>query len=230
MIFLINSEPLLRDKQHALDIQDLQGLWKPHYRIGNRTVFSGFYSRIDQVFIIWGLISATIFITAQYLPISWSQQAIVWSLLTMIGTGIMAKFTWFWARVERLQWVVLWWIGLMLAGIALTDLSIFLGWGYLLIRLCPFWLALNAVGYCVTGWGMRSRTFLITGIFHCLGIAILPLCPGLQFLATGVITGLSLLLLAQWQWDMRPPIKYDVLTPEQQQFNQTQHWQRQQAG
>lgn len=227
MIFWINSEPLLRNKQHALDIQDLQGLWQPRYRLGSRTIFAGLYSRIDQVFMIWGLISAIIFVTAQFMPISWSQQAVFWSLLTLIGTAVMVRFTWFWARVEQLRWVVLCWTALMLVGLALTDLSIFLGWGNLLIRLCPLWLSLNAIGYLATGWGMRSRTFLVTGLFHLLGITVLPYCAGFQFLATGVVTALSLLLLAQWQWDMRLPIEYSVLTPEQKQFNQLQHQQRQ---
>jgi hypothetical protein len=39
----------------------------------------------------------------------------------------------------------------------------------------------------------------------------------------------SLLLLAEWQWDMRPPIDYVLLTAEQKQFNHEQYQLRQLA-
>ena len=104
---------------------------------------------------------------------------------------------------------------MMLAGLAITDLSIFLGWGEVLMRLCPMWLGLVAFCYLWTGVEMRSRTFFLTGIIHLLAILILPLVEGWQFLTTGIVMGLSVLLLAEFRWDMQHKIDWDLLTPEQ---------------
>jgi hypothetical protein len=227
MTFLTLSQPILRDKQEDLDYQDLQGIWRISGKIGNIRLISGFYTRIDQVFIIWGLICAAIFSTAQFLPVSWATQAILWTTLTVIGMAIMTGFTWFWVRVERLRWLIYAWVILMLSGVVLTDLGVFLGWGQVLMRLCPLWLGLSAVGYLITAWAVKSRTFVITAAIHVLGILLLPYCGGKQFLATGLVMGISLLLLAELQWEMRPPINSDVLTPEQKQFNKEQHFRRQ---
>ncbi len=227
MTFMTLPKPLLRNKQEDLDYQDLQGIWRISGKIGNIRFISGFYTRIDQVFIVWGIICAGMFITAQYLPISWTTQAIVWTTFTGIGTAIMIAFTWFWVSVERLRWLIYAWVGLMLGGVLLTDLGIFLGWGQVLMRLCPLWLGLSAIGYVITAWAVRSRTFLITAVIHLFGILLLSYCGGKQFLATGLIMGMSLLLLAELQWEMRPPINYDVLTSEQKEFNQQQHLLRQ---
>jgi hypothetical protein len=227
MTFLHSAQSLLQTKQEALDFQDLQGLWRISWQIGGKTLFCGFYTRIDQVFILWGLITATIFITAQFLTVSWSQQAIFWSVLTLMGTVAMVVLTHFWVRVERLVWVLYKWVILMLGGVIITDLSIVLGWGEVLIRLCPLWLGLSAFGYIGTGIGLRSRALIKAGLVHGLGIAILPYVGAWQFLATGLVMACSLLLLAELQWDMRRPIDYAVLTPQQKQFNQQQHQKRQ---
>ncbi|MEO1183925.1 MAG: hypothetical protein AAFX46_04020, partial [Cyanobacteria bacterium J06636_27] len=119
------------------------------------------------------------------------------------------------------------WVTLILGGVVLTDLGIFLGWGQVLISLCPLWLGLSAVGYLITAWAVKSRTFVITAAIHLLGIALLPYCAGKQFLITGLVMGISLLLLAELQWEMRPPINYDLLTPEQKEFNRQQYLLRQ---
>ncbi|MBV9387196.1 MAG: hypothetical protein JOZ78_12295 [Chroococcidiopsidaceae cyanobacterium CP_BM_ER_R8_30] len=227
MSFFNSSEPLLRDKQQELDFQDLQGLWRFRCKIGNVTLFSRFYSRIDQTFVLWGLISSSIFVTAQFLPVSWTTQAILWSALTLVGTASMVALTWYWVSVERLRWVIYCWVILMLFGLVLTDLGIFLSWGEVLMRLCPLWLALSALGYLFTGLGMRSRTFIFVGVIHLLGIAILPYVAAWCFLTTGLIMTATLLPLAEWQWDMRPPINYAYLTAEQKQFNCKQHQLRQ---
>ena len=76
MTFFNLSEPVFRRKQHALDFQDRQGLLQFKLGIKNRTLFSAIYTRIDQVFVVWGLISAIIFFTAQLSPIDWITQAI----------------------------------------------------------------------------------------------------------------------------------------------------------
>jgi hypothetical protein len=221
------SQPLLSEKQEALDFQDLQGIWHINWKISDRTLYSASYTRVDQVFIVWGLIATTIFTTAQFLPISWTTQAIFWSTLTLVGTISAIALTWFWVSVERLRWVIYGWTILMLGGLALTDGGIFCGWGEVLLNLCPLWLGLSAVGYLFTGVGVRSRALLLAGSVHLLGIVVLPYVAPWQFLTTGSVMGLSLLLLAQMQWDMRSPIAYDLLTPEQQQFNQQQQQKRQ---
>lgn len=227
MTFFNPTEPILRSKQEALDYQDRQGLLRIHIEVGEKTLISVFYTRIDQVFILWGLISATIFITAQFLPISWVIQAGCWTALTLVGTIAMVILTHFWVKVEHLQWILYCWVTLMLAGVVLTDLSIFLSWGEILMRLCPLWLGLSALGYFCTGLGMRSRAFSLAGMIHLLGIVILPYVGSLQFLSTGIVMALSLLVFAEVQWDMRPPIKYNLLTLEQKQFNEEQYQLRQ---
>lgn len=228
MNFLNPAEPILRRKQEALDFQDRQGLLQLKLRIKNKTLFSTIYTRIDQVFVLWGLISALIFITAQFTPISWITQAIFWSVLTVIGTAVMVILTHFWVKVERLRWVLYAWVVLMLGGVLVTDLGIFCGWGQVLMHLSDLWLGLSAIGYFCTGVGLRSRAFIVAGIFHLLGIAVLPYFIGWQFLTTGLIMTASLLVFAESQWDMRPPIKnYALLTPEQKEFNQEQYLLRQ---
>jgi hypothetical protein len=227
MTFFNSTEPIIRSKQEALDFQDRKGLLRIHIELGDKTLVSALYTRIDQVFIIWGLISAIIFITAQFLPLSWMIQAGFWTVLTLIGTIAMVCLTNFWVKVERLQWILYFWVSLMLGGVIVTDLSIFLGWGQILMRLCPLWLGLSAIGYLGTGLGMRSRAFILAGLLHLLGITILPYVGSLQFLATGIVMAVSLLLFAEVQWDMRPPIKYSLLTPDQRQFNQKQYQLRQ---
>jgi hypothetical protein len=227
MTFFNPSEPIIRSKQEALDFQDRQGLLSLDIKLGDKTLISVFYTRIDQVFILWGLISAAIFITAQFAPISWVIQAGLWSVLTLIGTMGMVVLTHFWVKVERLRWVLYFWVILMLTGVVLTDLSIFLSWGPILMRLCPMWMGLSALGYFGTGVGMRSRAFTLASIVHLLGIAVLPYLGGWQFLSTGIVMAASLLMFAGVQWDMRPPIEYNLLTREQKQFNEKQYQLRQ---
>ncbi len=227
MSFFNSAEPIIRSKQEALDVQDLEGLLRLHFHIGNLTLFSRFYTRIDQVFVLWGLISAAIFITAQFLPLSWNLQAVLWSVLSLLGTLGMVVLTEYWVKVERLTWLVCCWAILMVGGLVVTDLSIFLGWGEVLIRLCPLWLGLCSLGYFFTGFGLRSRAFFLASLIHLLGIDILPYVGGWQFLATGIIMASSLMVFAEIQWDMRPLIDSDFLTPKQKQFNYKQHQLRQ---
>ena len=223
MTFFNPTEPIIRSKQEALDFQDRQGLLRLHLRIGHKTLISAFYTRIDQVFVLWGLICATIFVTAQFAPISWLIQAGFWSMLTLLGTVGMVVLTHFWVKVERLRWVLYSWIMLMLTGVVLTDLSIFLSWGEILMRLCPMWLGLSALGYFCTGIGMRSRAFILAGLVHLVGILVLPYVGGWQCLTTGLMMAVNLLMFAEVQWDMRPPISYEMLTLEQKRFNEEQY-------
>ncbi len=226
MSFFNVDEPLIRSKQEALDIQDLQGLLRIHWRIGSVKLFSALYTRIDQIFVVWGWITGVIFVTAQFLPLSWHLQAVVWSVLTLAGVLTMSTLAWFWVRVEQLCWVVYVWAALMLIGLGVTDGGIFLGWGQVLSHLCPLWLGLSAIGYFCTGWGLRSRTFLLAGLIHLLGIVVLPYSGSWPFVTTGVVIAGTLLFLAEVQWDMRPPSATAILTAEQQQFNFAQYQRR----
>jgi len=201
MTFFNPNVPLLCQKPGALDFPDVPGLWRFHWQIGNFTLFSRFYTRLDQACIVWGLISTVIFAIAQFFPISWVTQAIWWSVLSVIGTVAMIALTPSWLRVEGLGWILDSWIFLMLLGVVITDLGIFLNWGTVLMYLCPLWLGLVAIGYVCTGVGMRSRTLILMGLVHLLSIGILPYVGSWQFLTTGIIMGGSVLLLAEFQWD-----------------------------
>jgi hypothetical protein len=228
MLLFNQTEPIFRRKQKDLDVQDLTGLLRLELQVRRRKLLHRFYTRIDQVFVLWGLVSAAIFLTAQFAPLSWTLQAWLWSGLTLVATGTMIWLTFFWVRVERLQWILLLWSGLMITGVVVTDLGIFLGIGQVLMHLCDLWLGLCAVGYMGTGWGARSRAFLLAGTIHLVGMLLLPYVLGWQFLTTALIMASSLLVFAETQWDMRPPIEdYALLSPEQRQFNQQQQQRRQ---
>ena len=199
--FFNQEIPLLKRKQSAYAIEDLPGLWRLHWQLGQITVFSTFYTRIDQACLLWGIISAIIFLTAQFAAIDWATQAFFWSGLTLLGTGAMIKLSESWTTIEPLNHIISAWIVLILAGLVLTDLSIFLGWAPILTQLPFLWLALNALGYLYTGVKMRSRAFLLICLVHLLAIATLSYVGVWQFLETGVVIGLSAVLLAELQWD-----------------------------
>lgn len=227
MTVSFSHQPILRPKQESLDIQDLQGAWQINWQIRDNTIFSTIYTRIDQVFVIWGAIALLMFWVAQFFPVSWTLQAYVWSVLTLIGVISMLILTHFWARVERLVWLVYTWSALMLMGILLTDMGIFFHYGIVLINLCPLWLTISGVGYLVTGFGVKSRTFLGLAAIHFVSIFCVQHYLAWQFLITGAAIGGSLLVLAQIQWDMRSPIEYAVLSQEQKAFNLQQQKLRQ---
>ncbi|HAC62468.1 MAG TPA: hypothetical protein DCF68_02755 [Cyanothece sp. UBA12306] len=206
------SELTISFKQKELNIEDLWGLFQRYGRLGQKTIFNRFYTRIDQAFILWGMITAIIFITAHFFPISWHFQAILWSIITIIGSILMALLTYFWAKLEHLRWVIYLWIGLMLFGLGITDLGIFGNFSVILINLCPIWLGLTAIGYIIMGFGMGSQTFIMSGLFHSLGLLVLPYFTQWQFLITGsIITG-CLLILAELQWDMRSTYNLEYLS------------------
>ncbi|MDY6781579.1 MAG: hypothetical protein SW833_03330 [Cyanobacteriota bacterium] len=228
MKFFHPTEPIFRRKQEALDVQDLKGLLQLHLQIQEKKLVSLLYTRIDQVFVLWGLICAAIFFTAQFAPISWTAQAIFWSVLSVAGCIGMSVLTNFWVKIEHLRWVLYGWVALMLIGVVVTDLGIFLGWGWVLMNLCNLWLVLSALGYIFTGIGMRSRAFILAAIVHIAAIFLLPYVAGYQFLATGIAMTATLLIFAETQWDMRPPLEEnDRLTAKQQQFNKEQYKLRQ---
>ncbi|WP_199320503.1 hypothetical protein [Leptolyngbya sp. FACHB-261] len=204
----------MRTKQAVLSRQpnqDRWGLWQVHWQLGEITVFSSFYTPTDLACLLWGIITVAIFVTAQFLPLSWNIQAILWTALTLAGTIAMVNLTQAWVKVKRLSWVLHAWVALMLFGLILTDLSIFLCWGQVLTRLCPLWLGLSALGYFLTSLELRSRVFLLAGFIHLVGILALPYLSSLQYLSTGIFMAISLLLLAEFVWDIRLPIELQQL-------------------
>lgn len=214
--------PLLRAKQAELDVQDLCGLLQIHWQLGTVKLRSALYTRVDQALLLWGAIAFAIFATAQFSPLSWVLQAYLWSALAAAGAIATVTLTWFWARVERLAWIVYLWVALVVAGVVLTDLGIFCGWGLVLVNLCPLWLGLAALGYALTGLGLRSRTFGCIGGIHALAIALLPGAIAWQFLFAGLVLGGCLLVLSELQWDMRAPVESPVLTDTEREFNRQQ--------
>ncbi|MBW4617142.1 MAG: hypothetical protein KME21_28635 [Desmonostoc vinosum HA7617-LM4] len=201
MSFFNYSKPPLRRKQPIVAIPELEGLLYINWHIGKITLYSTFYTRIDQACILWSLLIITMFITAQFVSVSWSLQATLWSILSCIGIVAMVTWSWDWVKLKHISWVLYCWIVLMLFGLILTNLSIFIGWGEILPYLCPLWLGLSTLGYLCTGLALRSRALILTGIFHLLGILILPYIGAWQFLTTGIVMVVCLLVLAEFQWD-----------------------------
>ncbi len=119
------------------------------------------------------------------------------------------------------------WGLLAISGVVITDLAIFQGLPLILINLCPLWLGLSAVGYILTGIGLRSRALLLCGLAHAGAIFLLPYFMAWQFIFTGLVMKACLILLAELQWELRPPIDSAWLSPEQKEFNRRQQQLRQ---
>jgi hypothetical protein len=227
MTFFNSQEPLFRKKQEELDFQDRKGSLSLSYQLQGLNLSLGTYTRIDQVFLVWGVLCGVMFATAQFLPISWQTQAVIWSIVSIVGTLATIVLTHFWVKVERLAWALYFWVVLVFVGVTVTDLAIFCSWGQVLLNLCPIWLTITGIGYLGTGIGTRSRSLCLASLVHFLAIAVLPHFPAFPFLTTGIVMTLTCLVFAQIQWDMRSPIDYAMLTAEQKQFNNLQHQLRQ---
>lgn len=193
--------PVVARKQSAFAICDLPGLWRVHWQINQRVILSTFYTRHDQACLLWAAVSALIFLTAQFIPLSWLAQAAIATGLTVICAGAMVALTFRFTVAEQLSWVLYGWSLLMLVGTVITDLSLLLGWGTVLGHLCSLWLGISGVGYLITGLGMRSRAFLLIAAVHFLTIYLLPTIGAWQPLATGMVISGSALLIAEIQWD-----------------------------
>lgn len=223
MAFFNPTQPIFRRKQQVSTAPDLEGIARVQIKIKQKTLLSLFYTRIDRVFAIWALLSACIFFTAQFSPIDWVAQATLWSILSIVGSLMMAALTAVWVRGEQLRWLLYSWAALMLGGTIATDLAIAFSWGWVLMNLCSFWLGLIALGYALTALGMRSRAFVLACIIHLLGIVLLPWVGGFQFLTTGLILAVTLLLFAEMQWDMYlPRMRQEAIAVQQSPSNRPQ--------
>lgn len=192
---------IITRKESAFAIDDLPGLWRIHWQINQRVILSTFYTRHDQACLLWAVVAGMIFAAAQFLPISWTTQAMIATVLTLVAVLGMMRLTWRFTREEHIVWILYSWVFLMLTGTVITDLSVFLGWGEVLIRICPLWLGLSAVGYFLTGLGMQSRTFIGVSILHLLTVFLLPYVGIWKPLVTGILIGGTVLLIAELQWD-----------------------------
>lgn len=201
MSFFNSDVPIIAKKQSAFSICDLPGLWRVHWQIKQRVILSTFYTRHDQACLLWAVVSALIFLVAQFVKLNWLIQAVIASGLTVFCVIAMIALTFQFSAKERLIWVLYGWGLLMLVGTVTTDLSLFLGWGIVLGNLCSLWLGISGVGYLITGWQMRSRAFMLIAAVHFLAIQILPAVGPWQPLTTGLVISGCALLIAEIQWD-----------------------------
>lgn len=211
MSFFNPNQSVLEHKQLIWTSEELEEMRCIELKFSPQIHLSGIYTCIDQAFVIWGLISAIIFITAQFSPLNWLNQAIIWSILTIVGTLAMIKLTFYWVKFQKLEWLVYLWSVLMLTGLIITDLGIFYGWSWVLVNLCPLWLLLSAIGYLGTGFAVRSRALFLAAFIHAIAILFLPMVISWQFLFTGLIMTSNLLLYAEKQWDRVLPSDFDSI-------------------
>jgi hypothetical protein len=162
-----------------------------------------YYTRLDQALVLWGCVSAVIFLTAQFSSLTWTVQALAWSILTLMAIPLTFWLTWTWASFKQLRWVVVFWSLLLLSGICLTNYGIFRGSGVILMNLCSGWLGLCALGYWFTGVGLQAIALTLIGFVHLGAIPLLALFPEVQFSVTGMVMALCLWVLAAWQWEHR---------------------------
>lgn len=210
MSFFNIETPIFTPKQSAFEIAEMPGLWRVHWQVNDRVIYSSFYTRHDQACLLWGAISALIFITAQFLPWSWVTQTVIATTLTLVGVVGTVGLTWRFALVERLSWVLGSWATLMLLGTIATYQGMFGGWTWILPQICSFWLGLSAIGYLVTGFGMRSRLFLLLSLIHLLAIGLLPYFPAWQPLLAGLVISGSAFSIAEFQWDANGVCGYQL--------------------
>ncbi|MFM7425952.1 MAG: hypothetical protein ACKO7W_13335 [Elainella sp.] len=211
MAFFNPEIPLLSRKPAAGDLSATAQVWRVQCQVGAFTLWSAFYTRHDQACLNWGLLTASIFAIAQFVPLSWITQAIMASALTGLGCGAMAWLTWRYTAVEQLAWILYSWLGLMLLGTVITDLSLWCSWSRIVMEICPLWLGICDVGYLITGLGMRSRLILLCSGLHILTIGLLPYVGGWQPLLTGLVISGSALVLAELQWDSNGVCNYRTL-------------------
>ena len=188
-------------KQSLVDPVDLHGVIKIQFGDSDHALISTYLTRLDQALLAWGIATAAIFLVAQFNLLDWPTQAILWSALSGLVIVISGRLTWFWVTTRNQRWIVYGWSLLVIAGLFLTDYSIWSGWGFVLRHLCALWLALSAMGYTITGIGIKAPALILLGIIHACAIPILTLLPSHQFLLTGIVMSVSLFFLAAFHWE-----------------------------
>lgn len=211
MAFFNSEVPLISRKQPVANVPVSPNVRYVQWNLGFTVLWSSFYTRHDLACLSWGVLTASIFAVAQFLPLSWITQAMITSVLTGLGSFGMACLAWRYTNVEKLAWILYTWLTLMLIGTIVTDLSVWYGWGVILMKLCPLWLGLCGIGYLITGLGMRSRLILICGAIHLLAIGLLPFVGPWQILLTGIVISGCVIALAELQWDSNGVCNYQSL-------------------
>jgi hypothetical protein len=214
MAFFNTEVPILTRKPPVLEAPPSPEIWQVQWQLHSHLRWSSFYTRHDQACLIWGAITALIFSIAQFLPLSWTTQALIATSLTALGSLIMAGLTWHYTQVDRLAWILHTWLLLMILGTLLTNLSLWYSWNPILIALCPLWLGLCGIGYLITGLGMRSRLILLCSALHFLVLLLLPHI-GRQILLTGLTISASVTALSELQWDSNGVCNYRTPKPPQ---------------
>ncbi|MEM9266006.1 MAG: hypothetical protein AAGA46_10830 [Cyanobacteria bacterium P01_F01_bin.13] len=187
-------------KQNLVDPVDLHGVIKIQFGQQDDPLISTYLTRLDQALITWGVMTAIIFLTAQFYLLDWYTQAIIWSVLSCLAIVIAGKLTWFWVTTRNQRWILYAWSILVLIGLGFTDYGIFVGSGMILRHLCVLWLGISALGYVITGIGIRAPALVFMGGVHVCTMPFLALLSVPQFLLTGIIMSVSLFFLAAFHW------------------------------
>ena len=190
-------------KQSLVDPVDIHGVIRVQFGQRDNSFIITYLTRLDQALMTWGLVTAAIFLVAQFYLWDWSTQAVIWSVLSCVAVLVSGKLTWFWVTTRNQRWILYCWSLLVLVGLCLTDYGIFCGSGLILRHLCALWLGISALGYVITGIGIQAQALRFIGIVHACAIASLGLWPGWQFLLTGAVMSISLFCLALFHWDHR---------------------------
>ena len=170
------------------------------------------FTRIDQAFLLWGVLTLVIFSLGQFSLLSWSLQAVIDAALTGVGIALTSRLTWAIACQAKLRWVVLLWAVLMSVGTIATTYGIFYSSGLILSHLCVLWLALCVAGYGAMAIGMRSRCFTAACLVH-LGALATPFyesitglshTSGWQFFYSGLVIASTLFFFSFVPWDRQP--------------------------
>ena len=205
MHFFKPKQPILQRKKLLLSSEELSLVRCWRIKTLEKFNLCGVYTCVDQAMLIWGVVSGIIFISAQFLPLSWIDQAVFWSIITFIGVMLMNLLTYSWTVSERISWLLYSWNLLMVLGIVITDYAIASNWGFMLAHLCDLWLIVSAIGYGLTGWMIRSKAFFLGAIIHTGTAFILPWFSGWQFAITGLVMMSNLLIFSEGQWDRLLP-------------------------
>jgi hypothetical protein len=207
MSFFDNSVPPLCLKPINpinLDIYPQQKVVYLYWGRGKHRFCLKVYTRVDLSCLLWAFLLIPIFVTPQFFSVSWTLLAGLWSGLSLVGLAAMVAISHDWVKVERVSWVLYCWVILILVGLLVTDLGIILIWSGVIAHLCSLWLGLSALGYWCTGLALHSRAIVAVGFVQLFAIGILPYVSSWQFLFTGSVMVLALILLAELRWDILP--------------------------
>ena len=197
------NQPIFCWKRVLPDPEERPGLIALSCRLPGGRVLETYFTRLDQALLLWGGVTAIIFLTAQFSYLDWLTQAFYDSILTISATAITVCMTWQWATVKQVRWILGIWSIVMVFAIGLSDYSIVAGNGLILQHLCTAWLSACAIGYFITAIGLSSRAMMLVGCMHLVTVAACWSFLPWQFLIAGSVLTCSLWMLGLLQWDHR---------------------------